>query len=86
MEVELAVEMDCCLETYQILGPRPSGTPPGALTTFGLHAVKGDSSSAVLGLIRWPLTHLAPDRVRLHALPLHYPTRPGALHSLMECP
>ena len=42
-------------------GPRPSATPPGALTTLGLHAVDGASSSAGVGLIKLPLTYLAPD-------------------------
>ena len=71
-------------------GPRPSATPPGALTTFGLHAVDGVSSSAGMGLIRLPLTHIAPDRFSpiesVHALLPHYPIHPGALHSRMDYP
>ena len=44
----------CCPGT-----PLPNGTPPGAHTALCLHAVDGDSSSALLGRSRVPLTHRA---------------------------
>ena len=53
MEVEVGVEVELSDEMELLPGdlpnpggPRPHATPPGALTTVGLHAVDGGSSSA----------------------------------------